>query len=462
MTFHTKVFLAIGIMMMPFVSTGAHAYSNGEQCAVDPAWISSPSMPVEVKKSGSDGSSNFCDFYQFSWQAYFYLMSPVKAGSDTRQFQVAKNYPLLEFTAEGQPANSCDETVTENTLRTMLNKTPILTHQAGSGVAIFDQNENVVYYDVRFNKEMCNLTGSAVEMQKTNTINFPAGTTELKFAWKVLTESEVQSGTFLTQTPPSGTLKGVTLGLVGMHIAIATNDHPEFVWASYEQSNNAPNCGTASTKAWSFTSKQCASNSVSCDFNQAKKTDKLKGMPTEICRVFPDGTADGDLKAKENRDDINSTNQQVASLLNTSSDPNMKLLQNYFTLGGIWLSDTQKGYEVSNQRGSLRLANPVAETTYQHVDLTSKTFVSNCFGCHNYNGTAQPVNNNVTSGNLSHIFFDVLTGQGKAVDIQSGTFLSRDSASQVCKTTCEGFSLTWNGQWTTEPGSKSVCGCKLN
>ncbi len=58
-------------------------------------------MPTEVKKSGSDGSSNFCDFYQFSTQTFLYLMSQNSSGQ--RNFMNQALYPVLEFDASGNP-----------------------------------------------------------------------------------------------------------------------------------------------------------------------------------------------------------------------------------------------------------------------------------------------------------------------------------------------------------------------
>jgi len=110
---------------------------------------------------------------------------------------------VLEFNADGTPANSCDNTITGPVLRTSLLKagagTSVTTGQAGGGATIYAQDGNVVYYDVRFNRALCGLTGSAVELQKQNTKNFPAGTMELKFGWKVLSDAEVAANTFVTQ-----------------------------------------------------------------------------------------------------------------------------------------------------------------------------------------------------------------------------------------------------------------------
>lgn len=449
-------------------------------CPVDPNWLNNPSMPVEVKKSGSDGSSNFCDFYQFSNQAFLYLMSQNSAGQ--RNFMDQTVYPLLEFDAQGNPVNSCDETVTGATLRTSLDKgdsTSISTEQAGDGATIYAQDGNVVYYDVRFDKGMCSLSGSAVELQKQNIINFPSGTTEMKAAWKLLSAAEIAAGTFVTQSQTIGG-QAVTLGLVGMHLAIATTDHPEFVWATYEHRVNTPDCTPAepqSASGWTFASASCtaalpgsAITGNACNFNNPLENQTAPtGAPTNICRVHPYGTAAGDLKAAENVADIQAQNRGIGALVSAAGAPaGMQVLGNYFNVGALWVSDIAKssgGVGVPNERGSLRLANSVAETTFQNVDL-QKNFASNCFGCHNYVGTGQSVSNNITSQNLSHIFLDVKIGQGENVDVTSGTTIADNSAAAaICggaKGVCQNAAnnLKWNGNWTNVNSSAgSVCGC---
>ncbi len=434
-------------------------------CQADASWFPSatntPTMPTEVPNTGSNNP--FCGFYQFSWQAFLYLMSPASTGTE-RNFEVQANYPVLEFDSSGKPLNSCDDTITGNTHRISLAKSENLPediHQAGDSATIYDQNRNVVYYEVKFDRNTCNVA----PIQKMN--NFPPGTTELKFAWKVLTPAEIASKTFVAITASIGSQSNVTLGLVGMHVAVATQDHPEFVWATFEHATNDPNCtGALGVNSWSFTSGACNTALVSkdqpkivaCKFNQAKEETSITGTPTEICRVYPYGTATGDLKATENVEDITSLNANVLAML-PNADPSMAVLKNYFNVGAIWVSDINQGSTVGNQRGSLRLANTTAETTFQHVDLnpnTNKGFASNCFGCHNYVAPG----NNTTSGNLSHIFNDIVAGQCK--DVQAGPIWNNIDAKNKCPKTCQNSSpdLTWNGQWTTtQPGIMSVCGC---
>ena len=474
--------------------------SNTYDCPADPTWITAPSLPTEVKKSAPDGSSNFCDFYQFSTQTYLYLMSPSVQDPALRNFQISDKYPLLEFNSDGTPANSCDNVIVAHTLRRSLNKSvsPLGTGQAGGGASIYDQNGNVVYYDVRFNKSLCGLSASAVELANNNIINFPSGTTELKFAWKVLGNDEIVNTRYVTvQQNIDGQVQN--LGLVGMHIAVATSDHPEFVWATYEHNSNTPNCdaqGTQADTTWSFADAACtaklpissSATDTTCKFNQPTvKNGPATGTSTNICAVYPFGTASGDLKAGENLANIASQNASVYQNLKTIHDaPSMQVLKNYFNVGAIWLSDTDlnsDGIGVPNQRGSLRLANTVAETDFQHVNLNythnSGEFASNCFGCHHFTGKGQFLNNNITTQNLSHSFIDVITGQGKAADVNAISQIDYNSqAKKVCdgdpsatrgskenKGTCLNTRsyLKWNGQWTNVNASSGpVCGCVVN
>lgn len=471
---------------LPQMALANQAYTSSvsaatSACPVDPNWLKNPSLPTEVKKSGSDGSSNFCDFYQFSTQTFLYLMSQNSNGQ--RNFMNQANYPVLEFKEDGSPANSCDNSITGPTLRTALTKagagTSVTTGQAGGGATIYAQDGNVVYYDVRFSKSLCALTGSAVEMQKQNITNFPAGTMELKFGWKVLSDAEIASNTFVTQKQSiNGT--SVTLGLAGMHMVAATKDHPEFVWTTYEHIKNTPDCTPPDAQngnAWTFASASCtaalpgsADAGNSCNFNNPlKKQTAPTGTPTNICRVHPYGTASGDPKAAQNLTDVTTQNSELLTLLTQpGTSESMKVLANYFTVGALWVSDISQssgGVGVPNERGSLRLANSVAETDYQHVNLNS-TFASNCFGCHNYAGTGQQISNNITSQALSHIFKDIKIGQGENIDVTSGTTIGSNSAAAgICggeKGVCQSTAsyLKWNGNWTNANSSAgSVCGC---
>ncbi|OHU89147.1 MULTISPECIES: mannan-binding lectin [Pseudoalteromonas] len=469
--------VSCGLILALPAKQAISAQTQTTSCTAPASWFSGdPGIPEEVPNNGND----FCDFYQFTWQSFISLMSPYKSAStdsennaENRNFSNTSDYPLYELGANGAPANSCDNTITGVTLKNALDKSGSFIHgEAGGGDVIFDQAGNIVYYDMRFSRNMCD---DADKIK--NATNFPGGTTELKTAWKVLTKTDNQAD-YLVWNNPQGAPANTTLGLIGFHFAIATPDHPEFIWATFEHNKNAPDCNKPATNTgWSFISESCSAalansdnTSMSKCLNQAAPNGTLTGVPTEICRVYPHGTAADDWKAEENVSDIVSMNSSVHKQLTGD----MSIFKNYFNVGAIWVSDITKDSsvngDVSNQRGSLRLANTVAETTFQWVDTNPKTndgFASNCFGCHGYAGTDTVKNKNTTSGLLSHIFDDIVVGMGQCVDVQAGPIYSQQDAVKKCKDgtsdakgVCPNLGLTWNGQWsTTEEGVMSVCGC---
>lgn len=470
-----KKYTVLSILFIFVTLVSISSCKKTYSCSADKSWVTSPSMPTEVKKSAPHGKSNFCDFYQFSWQSFLYLTSPALSSTTRRNYQVVDKYPILEVSNDrSHPVNSCDESISENVLFIRTQKSiahdsdftlPKIIGQAGDDAVIYDQNKNVVYYEVQFSRNLCNV--GKIQSQK----NFPSGTTEIKTSWKVLTSGE-EKDFFTINANIDGAKGEQTLGLIGFHLAVATKDHPEFVWATFEHKKNVPDCTNPQTtpaSGWPFTSERCALalragnnplDIIQCKFNIAEAGKKLTGTPTEICREYAHGTDVNDPNATENLDDIKDINKQLVGengyLTDMDSSNPMAVFKNYFIVGALWVSNIQKPSSIKNQRGSLRLANTVSETTYQDVDLKAG-FVSNCFGCHHYK---VPSSNTLPSSRLSHIFDDIIKGVCTSpTDVNAGPIGNNDDAQTKCPTTCASKG-GWNGQWkTTKPGVMSVCGC---
>jgi hypothetical protein len=176
---------------------------------------------------------------------------------------------------------------------------------------------------------------------------------------------------------------------------------------------------------WSFLSASCAACLSSpdttcfsaCNYNAASPATSLSGTPTEICRVFADGTAPGDNKGAENVADVDALNAQLVGpngILSALPPSNpLAVLANYFNVGALWVSDPTQSASSANQRGSLQLANATMETTFQGtLTLNGSSIqagtsgVVNCFACHQYTP-----GQTATSG-LSHIFDDIVKQRG--------------------------------------------------
>lgn len=124
---------------------------------------------------------------------------------------------------------------------------------------LFDQNGNVIVYEVLMNKaeydyvvdnKLYNINGQiAFSDEGTKIANFPKGNyagdslgaIEIKFAWKVLQDTDIKERYFTDEgyiisdastDPP--TLKKVDLGMIGMHISQKTPTGSQWVWSTFE------------------------------------------------------------------------------------------------------------------------------------------------------------------------------------------------------------------------------------
>lgn len=349
-------------------------------CVADPAWITSPSLPTDVP----NGGETFCDFYQFAWQSYFYLMAPSATDASLRNFQVAADYPVMQIDADScKSGDGVDPGLFVRVNKDTRNDQPFILPerdgQAGGGAVIYDASGNLVFYSVRFSRNLCTAAASPTPFAG----NLPVGTLEMKLSWKQIDPS--QTSDFISIEADIDGVPGTeTLGMMGFHLAYGTEGHPEFVWASFEHDSNAPVCmdpTTAKNETWSMTSDTCADCIASpteacfnaCQFNQSTVNDSssvpLTGTPTPVCRVYPEGSAPGDNKATENISIVQSLNSQLTGpdglIFKNASTADMQVLAKYVNIGALWVSDVSQSSSLSNQRGSLQLENSTMETTFQ-------------------------------------------------------------------------------------------------
>lgn len=385
-------------------------------CDASAAWVSNPQGAPSEIPLGSN--AQICQFHQFSWQ-WFLAMMNMSADGVTRTFQVEQNFPLLQATG----TNSCTTTgvKTRVFVRTAKDDNnpnddfvlPEKIAQAGDQASIYDQNGNVVFYEVRFSRDQCNLDQTAKM--------FPAGTTEIKVSYRVIKPADKPNYVWINADIDGNGTTGTEelLGMVGFHLVKSTELHPEFVWATFEHKSNVPECQAKPdpNAKWSFLSAECAAllpNPVQpsqCSFNTASPGTVISNGPkTQICRVYHDGTATGDNQASTNVSNIDSLNTQlvgptgfITALPDTNS---LAVLKNYILVGALWENDvTQPSSVTANQRGSIQLANSTMETSFQMAPgFASQPYTgtgnlvpaTNCFACHGY----IPGNNT----KLSHTF----------------------------------------------------------
>ena len=135
------------------------------------------------------------------------------------------------------------------------------TDQAFAG-ELYDQNGNLVVYEVLMNEaefdyvlqnSLYNINGQINYSKKNDTLaNFPKGdyangtigATEIKFAWKVLEDTDIKEryyrdkGYIEVVKDGKTTLVLKDLGMIGMHISQKTPTGSQWVWSTFEHIDN--------------------------------------------------------------------------------------------------------------------------------------------------------------------------------------------------------------------------------
>jgi hypothetical protein len=218
--------------------------------------------------------------------------------------------------------------------------------QAVGGV-LTDQNGRFVRYEITMNPDEYgfltdpnnNLWSAAGQNSYTSTITFPdgpsnygsVGAIEIKAAWKVLSQKEINSKRFYMTTAivfnddsqsPSPGKNPVTLGLVGLHIIHKTKRQPDWTWSTFEHVDNLkPPPGSPFGAKGSFFNPGCSPlicppnvQTAATPYTELKSNGVPNNKPVQVVRLNPVG------------DDVESLNKTFQTLLKGSVWANYKLI----------------------------------------------------------------------------------------------------------------------------------------
>ena len=386
--------------------------AQAQDCPASASWFTDPSQPSEVA-NGLD--ANNCDFHQFAWQSFINSVQP--AGNGELIFESwMPDYGVFvpsgtSVTPWGQqPAAPCSGSTALASKQFVRPRTPKASGDAidpnsstqATGDPLYDQANQLVYYSIWMNETEYNfITGcefynsSCITAAPQGTA-LPPGSIEVKAAWRQFSGA-APDDMYTIQGVVGSACTPVTLGLVGFHLVINTPLHPEFIWATFEHVDNAPDCSNpqpAPADGWSFNNPNCVANGQPCQTNQSGV------VPTQACRVNPWGGG-----SSQNVANIQAINASVQSTLAglQSSNPDvykaMAIWQNYEMTGNLWTVNGQLPPNPNVQAGSLANANLTMETFFQPD--------GNCFTCHQMNGPFS----GASAANISHLFhFPVQSG----------------------------------------------------
>lgn len=255
----------------------------------------SPDIPVDVDPKLQEKLIKKQDLFalnevynRYSWQAFMAINWPVAKDGKAKSKFTDKGDPswlgwkeaFQVYRADGKKPAAWGslrtdsglkihkKILSDNDARILLSsKTPTHPHnfkniddetdQAFAG-ELFDQNGNVVVYEVLMNQiefdyivenELYNLNGQ-LNFSSTGAIaDFPAGdydnkylgAVEIKFAWKVLEDTDKKERYFENEAyiyDKDSTLVKKDFGLIGMHISQKTPTGKQWVWSTFEHIDN--------------------------------------------------------------------------------------------------------------------------------------------------------------------------------------------------------------------------------
>lgn len=395
------------LLLLPLLTPRAYP----EECLASSSWFPRTSEPDLTRDLDPE---NDCDFYGFSWQYFLYLTQDEKGGDGRPRFLSFETPASLVGVPKVMGFPDVGKLAPEK--RKLLALTPRVVkpragrsfegiNQALTNGVLVDRNGHPVYYAVHVNQRFADFIRqnglTTLEALKALDKNkeFPVGSVELKSAWRVV-EAGDDAATFYTTRANVPVLKQtdagvvideaaepreVTVALVGLHVVAVPKGHPEFVWATFEHVENAPDlpAGMGAQSAapvtdsdWTFCPKGTLANQ--CNVNPTDSApSKLKLDPvtqrlTPVTPVFRQFAFGGD----DPRGVVTLTGSVHEKL-----PKELAVWKNYELIGAVWLDKPSTSFKVGRTFADDELggAKSLSSST---METFTQTLAHNCFACH--------------------------------------------------------------------------------
>jgi hypothetical protein len=414
------------------VENAIYTNTNVSECLAPDNWFAMVNNTRKTPAPNEGPTSVFannatvsnCNFHQWSWQKFLWLTNEVNG-------QPLFMNSLIQVNSAGQKLDQTKGIVLTDTAQASSPTDILKTPNYPSGVP----PSTTVYYSIFMDKLLYETMIKYAPIAKSDPskvkdITFPVGSLELKTSWINASVLKDTTSYFITK----GEINGVKtrVALLGMHVVGVVENHPEFVWATFEHENLAP------AYDWSKatpTSDAPVTSTVDYPFFNKSTTATIKnitsgnGVYTDVFSVYKYGVPlEKEMKGSFNVQLYMETSQNGSENFNnirTINESVKKQLKgvwnNYFYNGSIWI-DTE-GYEgnqaqaalldslsysLSNSepkkltRGSVAASNITMETYVQvgfknptTIHGTTVSDLANCFSCHSayfsYNKSVSPL-----------------------------------------------------------------------
>jgi len=370
-----------------------------------------------------------CNFHQWSWEAFVWATALIKdpSGSTVPRFMTLATPADLLNTSENagepklRPLTLAARSETFQGLAGFSEGAGAIVEADGN--MLVAQNGYPVYASVHMNKSYFdtarkNLIATGGYQSQPASSSFEVGAAVFKATWLRLDPGQQPpAGTFTTQAqvpvletkvtpglvtiqPVAGKFVTVTVALVGLHVVGYTDNHPEFLWGTFEHKMNSPatpdNTFTASPtrkdpKSYTLYKGNTPFSQVNIAVDPPSLTlDAASQKLTPVTNVVLENQTGGENQIDDKKQPIGVGNifaidAQAQSAVAAFKPPAQSVFANYALIGTVWMLPNSYNLK-SNQTsavGSVDLANGTAETFVQNANNTPISGVLNCFLCHN-------------------------------------------------------------------------------
>jgi len=366
-----------------------------------------------------------CNFHQWSWEAFVWATALIKDSSGAtvpRFMTLATPADLLDnnATAGESKARPLTLAARSNTFHGAAG----FSEGAGAiveadGNMLVGQNGYPIYASVHMNKSYFdtarkNLIATGGYQSQPADSYFDVGAAVFKATWLRLDTGQTPpAGSYTTQAqvpvletkvtpglvtiqPVAGKFVTVTVALLGLHVVGQTDNHPEFLWGTFEHKANSPATPDNTFKP-SPTRKDrkdytlYKANTPFSEVNNAAnptsppilRLDDASQKLTPVTNVVLENQTGGENQPNGPGNVIAITAEAQSAVVKMGAP--QSVFANYNLVGTVWMAPNS--YTVKSDQtsafGSVDLANATAETFFQNADNTPISGVVNCFFCHN-------------------------------------------------------------------------------
>lgn len=373
-----------------------------------------------------------CDFHKWSWQKFLWLTNEVNG-------QPLFLDSLKQVSSIGQVLTNPNGIVLTDTAQASYTEDILRTPEYSLGTP----PATTVYYGIFMDDLLYNTMVTYAPLAKNHPdsvehITYPVGALEVKSAWVDVTglDPADTSSYFITNGVINGT--NARVALLGMHVVGIVENHPEFVWATFEhdglaphydwgQATNTSDAPVVATVDYPLFNKDSTGTvrNITSKLNQSTPNN----FGTDVFSVYKFGTPveknsnnvevfmKTSQKGDENFGNIEMLNGSVKNQLTG-------IWNNYFYNGSLWINTEgyvgtvaqanlldSLGFNLSSSdtgdltRGSVAAYNITMETYVQvgfsptSIHQTTVSDLANCFSCHSASNSG-----NQSPLYISHVF----------------------------------------------------------